>query len=643
RFGETFFRVQQRLENWEMVQAGNRLFPRRAGISSFGAGGANAHLIVEEFIPLNSAGLPGTKPVLIVLSAKNLDRLKELGRNLAVFLELNIGAKDAGSVAGRTSEPISLRDLAYTLQVGREALDERMALVVQDLRSCIAKLMTWTDGGEIPGLISGNAKRSSAGVSHATLHNGKRSVDAADGSLQELGRLWVTGADIDWQELYPEVQPRRVSLPTYPFARERYWIPQGGVFSAEAANGNGEHSVGLVRAGVQSPADAGGERGVVSQPVEHVTEPVIGNGPDAALETQPEFSVMFFSDNSQVAGRQKYQLVLEAAKFADHRGFTGIWTPERHFHPFGGIYSSPATLTGALAAITQRIRLRAGSVVGPLEDPLRIAEAWSVVDNLSQGRVDVAFASGWNPNDFALNPDAYPRLRDVWLERIPQVRRLWRGESIERINGKGDTVQLRIYPEPCQKELPIWLTASRRVETFIDAGQRGYHVLTMLQGSTLGQLAEKIRRYREARQQAGLDPASGKVTLMLHTFVHRDAGYARQLVREPFLEYIRSSLSAHKTAVPDGDRIKAEDLNKMVEFSYERYCREASLIGDPPGCLAMVEKCREVGVDEIACLLDFGADPASVLKSLPYLEELRALCRVEKQDNREAESSEITL
>jgi alkanesulfonate monooxygenase SsuD/methylene tetrahydromethanopterin reductase-like flavin-dependent oxidoreductase (luciferase family) len=76
----------------------------------------------------------------------------------------------------------------------------------------------------------------------------------------------------------------------------------------------------------------------------------------------------------------------------------------------------------------------------------------------------------------------------------------------------------------------------------------------MLQGSTVAQLAEKIARYREARQQAGWEPQGGKVTLMLHTFVHPDADYARRLVREPFLEYIRSSLDEHKTAFNGGDQ-----------------------------------------------------------------------------------------
>jgi len=361
--------------------------------------------------------------------------------------------------------------------------------------------------------------------------------------------------------------------------------------------------------------------------IEVLDRPVLAEATGKHQNGRPalDLSIMFFSDNSQITSQNKYQLVLEAAKFADQHGFEAIWTPERHFHPFGGIYSSPATLTAALATTTRRIRLRAGSVVLPLADPLRVAEAWAVVDNLSDGRVDLAFASGWNPNDFALARDVYPRLRDVWLERIPEVQRLWRGESVERVNGKGETVQLRIYPEPCQKELPIWLTASRRVETFVDAGERGYHVLTMLQGSTLAQLAEKIVRYREARRQSGLDPEEGQVTLMLHTFVHRNADYARQLVRKPFLEYIRSSLDAHQTAFTGADQLKSEDLQKVAELSYERYSREASLIGDPSSCLEMVEKCHQIGVDEIACLLDFGADAPSVIASLPYLGQLRQI------------------
>ncbi len=388
RFGETFFRVQQRLEDWKPLQIGERIIPRRAGISSFGAGGANAHVILEEYLGVSRQDLiPDIpQPVLVVLSAKNPDRLKALANNLLLFLAKKLG-ENAGNIPADPAGAIFLQSLAYTLQVGREPLEERITFVAHDLEQCVSVLQSWLDGIQIAGLHAGNAKKSSTKLDSLRQSNGVErfvSEQLANRALEELAELWVAGAPVDWSRLFADAKPRRISLPTYPFARQRYWVP-------------------VVDSGLAAPV---------------VGETMAGNYDQTQppTATYPEFSVMFFSDNSQVTAGKKYQLVLETAKFADVHGFAGIWTPERHFHPFGGIYSSPATLMAALATITTRIRLRAGSVVGPLQDPVRIAEAWSVVDNLSQGRVDIAFASGWNPNDFVLNPDAYPHLREVWSQ-----------------------------------------------------------------------------------------------------------------------------------------------------------------------------------------------------------------------------------
>jgi natural product biosynthesis luciferase-like monooxygenase protein len=111
----------------------------------------------------------------------------------------------------------------------------------------------------------------------------------------------------------------------------------------------------------------------------------------------PDLSLFFFSADS--AGRQdrKYQMLLESAKFADEHHFAAVWTPERHFQRFGGLYASPSVTAAALAVITNHIAIRAGSVVLPLQNPLRVAEEWAMVDNLSNGRVAIAAASGWQP------------------------------------------------------------------------------------------------------------------------------------------------------------------------------------------------------------------------------------------------------
>src|SRR5215469_14499562 len=121
-----------------------------------------------------------------------------------------------------------------------------------------------------------------------------------------------------------------------------------------------------------------------------------------------EFSLFFFAD-SGAAGGEGYDLLLESARFADAHGFTAVWTPERHFHPFGGLYPNPAVTGAAVAAITEHIEIRAGSVVLPLHHPVRVAEEWSVVDNLSRGRASISFATGWQANDFVLAPENYPR------------------------------------------------------------------------------------------------------------------------------------------------------------------------------------------------------------------------------------------
>jgi natural product biosynthesis luciferase-like monooxygenase protein len=120
-----------------------------------------------------------------------------------------------------------------------------------------------------------------------------------------------------------------------------------------------------------------------------------------------DFSLFYFSADEGADPGQKYQLLLDGARFADRNGFTAIWTPERHFHAFGGLYPNPAVTGAAVAAITERVEIRSGSVVLPLHHPARVAEEWAVVDNISGGRVGVSFASGWQSDDFCLRPDNF--------------------------------------------------------------------------------------------------------------------------------------------------------------------------------------------------------------------------------------------
>lgn len=359
-----------------------------------------------------------------------------------------------------------------------------------------------------------------------------------------------------------------------------------------------------------------------------------------------KFSLFYFADAAPGSVDFKYKLYLEGAKFADEHGFEAIWTPERHFHENGGLYPNPSVLSAALATSTKHIKLRAGSVALPLHFPLRVAEEWSVVDNLSGGRVGVSFTSGWVPNDFALAPKAesFKLKREVMLENIHEVQQLWRGGTTRVRDGAGNEVELEIFPKPLQPQLPIWLTCSGDPAMFVKAGELGLNVLTALLTQSLEETAGKIELYRRALAASGRDPQSGQVTLMLHTFVTDDAEQAREKVRGPLIDYFKSHLDLIKTMIKslniNLEGIDPNDpvcLDYFAQFAFERYYQSGSLIGTPQTCMQMVNRLKEMGVDEVACFIDFGVDTDSVLKNLKYLNQLKESSRVVLNESRNFE------
>lgn len=342
------------------------------------------------------------------------------------------------------------------------------------------------------------------------------------------------------------------------------------------------------------------------------------------------FSLFYFADAGDGEGDDKYRIYLEGGQFADRSGFEAVWAPERHFHENGGLYPNPSVLSAALAPLTKRVGLRAGSVALPLHHPLRVAEEWSVVDNLSRGRAGISVTSGWVPNDFALAPQNFPNKREVMFRMIEEVRTLWRGGVLPATDGAGKEVELRIFPRPVQPDLPVWITCSGDPAVFARAGELGHHCLTALLTQPLEEASDKIRVFREARERAGLDPAAARVTLMLHTFVADGLDEALARVKEPLTTYLRSHIGLMETMVKSLDlKIDINEphwLDYLASFAFERYYRHGAFIGTPESCLAMVDRVVEADVDEVACLIDFGVDTDSTLAALPRLDALRAMC-----------------
>lgn len=211
----TPFYIVEKNQEWKRFKDsdGNDI-PYRAGISSFGFGGANAHVIMEEYVEPSAAKCAANKAeaVIVPVSAKNAEVLRASVKRLNAFLKRHMEEVQ--------NNVFDLKDVAYTLQVGRAAMEERVAFVVEDIKELVEKLDAFIEGREIiENCWKGKVKKGKA----------IGALEKTD-KLEEIARHWSGGGTVYWEQLNSKHECRRINLPTYPFAKIRYWIPQ-----AEAA------------------------------------------------------------------------------------------------------------------------------------------------------------------------------------------------------------------------------------------------------------------------------------------------------------------------------------------------------------------------------------------------------------------------
>lgn len=217
-FDSTPFYVQQELTEWKRPVISGKEQNRIAGISSFGAGGSNAHIIIEEYrAPVENTQPPvvsSDKEELILLSAKTQEALKEYAQDLQQYIAAN--------------PELSLAALAYTLQVGREAMDVRLAFTAASITEVGERLSRFiaepnSDVDIFFAQVTDNTTVST--LSADDEFSELLATWLEKGRLEKVADLWVQGLDIDWSDVYlNRINPEKISLPTYPFARERYWV-----------------------------------------------------------------------------------------------------------------------------------------------------------------------------------------------------------------------------------------------------------------------------------------------------------------------------------------------------------------------------------------------------------------------------------
>ena len=128
-----------------------------------------------------------------------------------------------------------------------------------------------------------------------------------------------------------------------------------------------------------------------------------------------------WTDNAEL---ELYQNALDQVELADRTGYDYAWMVEHHFLEEYSHCPSPESFLAAASQRTKNIRLGHGIFQLTTNHPARVAEEWSVLDNLSNGRVGLSFASGWMPEDFLLRPEnAPPNNKAAMIRDIEVVRR----------------------------------------------------------------------------------------------------------------------------------------------------------------------------------------------------------------------------
>ncbi|ACS85231.1 SDR family NAD(P)-dependent oxidoreductase [Musicola paradisiaca] len=216
-----FYVVRENMPWVAPVDVQGQALPRRAGVSSFGFGGANAHIVLEEYTGGKATSDVGqntgkSEPVMVILSAKSTDRLMAAARNLLT------------RITAENKQPPELSELAYTLQVGREAMEQRLGIIASSIDELAEKLSEFLAGDAvIDALFLGNVRQNKEMLAMVAVDEDMMATLDLWFHKRKYARilaLWVRGMPVDWYRLYPQQRPKRISLPTYPFATDRYWI-----------------------------------------------------------------------------------------------------------------------------------------------------------------------------------------------------------------------------------------------------------------------------------------------------------------------------------------------------------------------------------------------------------------------------------
>ncbi len=311
---------------------------------------------------------------------------------------------------------------------------------------------------------------------------------------------------------------------------------------------------------------------------------------------------------------QTYQTMLEQVDRAEALGFESVWLTEHHFTDYGGLVPSPAVLAAAIAQRTRRLRIGMAVSLLPFHRPVRIAEDMAMVDLLSGGRLEWGIGRAYLQWEYQNLGVPMEESRERFAETLDIVLKAWTEDPFTYEGQFYQYRDLSVIPKPVQRpHPPIWLAATASEESFVLAGQRGYHLMTIPHTHAVADIRRKIRLYRDALAGAGFDPASRQVFARYYLYVAESGAEARCDAEAPYLRNFQIAEQARSLG-----HLHAGVLERPAPDYAEAVAEHRMLFGSVDDCVEHVRYVRdEIGIDYLGLTFWFGGlAPAKALRSM---------------------------
>ncbi|WP_253772538.1 LLM class flavin-dependent oxidoreductase [Goodfellowiella coeruleoviolacea] len=302
-----------------------------------------------------------------------------------------------------------------------------------------------------------------------------------------------------------------------------------------------------------------------------------------------------YPDRDRTIG-QFYDQLLDEIGHAEELGFANYFLAEHHFHAYG-VVSSPAVLLAAAARQTSRIGLGPAVAVLPFHNPLRLAEEYAMLDQLSGGRLVLGVGSGYLQHEYdGFNIGPWEK-RQRFDEALEILERAWTGAPVTFHGYYHHVDQVRLAITPVATP-PLWV-AVIRPEAAYHVGRQGRNIMLIpyASASNIEDLAEIVGAYRRGRTEVGLT-GTGDVAVALHTYVGAADGDVREEVGPAIQQYTDTRL--YHRSHRDYDELDAAEL---------------VLFGDADKVEKRIAKLAGLGATHLMALSNFGGLDAKLVRA----------------------------